>query len=60
MKLALARSGGKVLLHNTHIFLHLGKRYGLLGHNGAGKMTLLRNITNDKIEGIRPSSFPSS
>ena len=52
MKLVLARCGGKVLLHNTHIFLHLGKKYGLLGHNGAGKMTLLRNITNDKIEGM--------
>ena len=44
--------GGKVLLHNTHIFVHPGKKYGLLGHNGAGKTTLLRNIANDKIEGM--------
>ena len=29
--------GGKVLLHNMHIFLHPGKKYGLLGHNGAGE-----------------------
>ncbi len=41
--------GGKVLLHNTHIFLHPGKKYGLLGHNGAGKTTLLRNIANGKM-----------
>mmetsp|Transcript_82402 Transcript_82402/g.164704 ORF Transcript_82402/g.164704 Transcript_82402/m.164704 type:complete len:406 (-) Transcript_82402:281-1498(-) len=44
--------GGKVLLHNTHLFLHRGKKYGLLGHNGAGKTTLLRNIANGKIEGM--------
>ena len=44
--------GGTVLLHNTHIFLHLGKNYGLLGHNDTWKMKLLRNITNDKIEGM--------
>jgi ATPase subunit of ABC transporter with duplicated ATPase domains len=52
MKLALTRSGGKVLWYITHIFLLLGKKYGLLGHSGAGKMTLLRSITNDKIEGM--------
>ena len=46
--------GGKVLLHNTHLFLHRGKKYGLLGHNGAGKTTLLRNIANGKIEGMPP------
>ena len=47
--------GGKVLLHNTHLFLHRGKKYGLLGHNGAGKTTLLRNIANGKIEGMPPN-----
>ena len=41
-----------MLVHNTHIFLHHGKKYGLLGHNGAGKTTLLRNIENGKIEGM--------
>jgi elongation factor 3 len=41
-----------VLLHNTNLFLHRGKKYGLLGHNGAGKTTLLRNIASGKIEGL--------
>jgi len=40
------------LLHNTNLFLHRGKKYGLLGHNGAGKTTLLRNIASGKIEGM--------
>ena len=52
MKLALAHCGGKVQQHNTHIFLHPGKKYGLLGQNSAGKTTLLRNIENGKIEGM--------
>jgi ABC-type cobalamin/Fe3+-siderophores transport system ATPase subunit len=42
----------QVLLHNTNLFLHRGKKYGLLGHNGAGKTTLLRNIASGKIEGM--------
>ena len=44
--------GGKVLLHNTHIFLYPGKKYGPLGHSGSGKTTLLRNIANGKIKGM--------
>jgi len=50
--------GGKVLLHNTNLFLHRGKKYGLLGHNGAGKTTLLRNIANGKIEGMPKELVP--
>ena len=37
--------GGKVLLHNTHLFLHRGKKYGLLGHNGAGKTSTFAVLT---------------
>ena len=37
MKLALARCCGKVLLHNTHMFLHLGKKYGCWGTTVRGR-----------------------
>jgi hypothetical protein len=29
--------GGKILLHNTHLRLGKGRKYGLLGKNGSGK-----------------------
>jgi elongation factor 3 len=43
--------GGKILLHQTHLRLLRGHRYGLVGQNGAGKTTLMTAITNGKLEG---------
>lgn len=39
----------KVLLDNTDFKLSYGKRYGLIGHNGLGKSTLLKHIADRKI-----------
>ncbi|CAM9333472.1 unnamed protein product [Phaeothamnion confervicola] len=44
--------GGKILLHNSRLRLHRGHRYGLIGRNGVGKTTLMRNIANGNIEGL--------
>jgi ABC-type polysaccharide/polyol phosphate transport system ATPase subunit len=44
--------GGKVLLHNTHLFLHRGKKYGLLGHNGAGKKKVERERERNREGGV--------
>jgi elongation factor 3 len=44
--------GSKVLLHNTTLKLLKGRRYGLLGGNDCGKTTLLRAVSEGKIEGF--------
>ena len=44
--------GGKILLHDTRLWLKRGHRYGLLGPNGAGKTTLMKNIANGHLEGL--------
>ncbi|CAI7784626.1 unnamed protein product [Closterium sp. NIES-54] len=47
--------GGKILLSATRLWLKRGRRYGLCGHNGCGKSTLMRAIANGKLDG-----FPSA
>ncbi|OLY80076.1 putative ABC transporter ATP-binding protein [Smittium mucronatum] len=37
--------GGKKILTNAELKLVFGRRYGLIGKNGVGKSTLLRNIS---------------
>mmetsp|Transcript_25748 Transcript_25748/g.33738 ORF Transcript_25748/g.33738 Transcript_25748/m.33738 type:complete len:1268 (-) Transcript_25748:328-4131(-) len=44
--------GGKILLHNTYLHLKRGRRYGLVGKNGVGKTTLMRNIASRAIDGL--------
>jgi ABC-type molybdenum transport system ATPase subunit/photorepair protein PhrA len=34
--------GAKILLNNTRLHLKRGKRYGVCGHNGCGKSTLMK------------------
>jgi len=46
--------GGMILLNNARLRLKRGHRYGLCGHNGCGKTTLMRAIANGQLEG-----FPS-
>ena len=36
--------GGKILLNTTHFHVRRGRIYGLLGHNGCGKSTLVRSL----------------
>lgn len=47
--------GGKTLLHNTHLRLGRGRKYGIMGKNGTGKTTLLTNIASGNIEGLPPA-----
>lgn len=44
--------GGKILLRNARLRLTRGHRYGLVGKNGVGKTTLMRNISTGAIDGL--------
>ncbi|CAI5731096.1 unnamed protein product [Peronospora destructor] len=44
--------GGKILLRNARLRLTRGHRYGLIGKNGVGKTTLMRNLATGAIEGL--------
>jgi len=44
--------GSLLLLENTSLTLAFGHRYGLIGPNGTGKSTLLRNIAQRTLKGI--------
>lgn len=46
--------GSKILLHNTHLKLKRGFKYGLLGANDSGKTSLMRSIANAQLEGFPP------
>lgn len=48
--------GTRILLNNTKLRLLKGKRYGVCGHNGCGKSTLMRAIVNDQLDGFPPSN----
>ena len=43
--------GGRDLLHETHLAISHGHRYGLMGQNGVGKTTLLKRIAAGKVPG---------
>ena len=47
--------GAKILLNNTRLHLKRGKRYGVCGHNGCGKTTLMRAIANGQVENFPPA-----
>jgi ATPase subunit of ABC transporter with duplicated ATPase domains len=42
------RFGGRVLFENVNIKLDAGKRYGLIGANGAGKSTFLKIVSGQE------------
>jgi ABC-type molybdenum transport system ATPase subunit/photorepair protein PhrA len=42
-------AGGQELLYNTTVKLVHGVNYGLVGRNGVGKSTLLRNLSSKQI-----------
>ena len=46
--------GAMMLLTNTRLHMKRGKRYGLCGHNGCGKSTLMKAIVNGQVEGFPP------
>ncbi|ORY91239.1 P-loop containing nucleoside triphosphate hydrolase protein [Syncephalastrum racemosum] len=48
--------GAKILLNRTALRLKRGRRYGLCGHNGCGKSTLMRAIANEQVDGFPPKS----
>jgi len=47
-------AGTKILLNNTRLHLKRGKRYGVCGHNGCGKSTLMKAIANGQVENFPP------
>lgn len=46
--------GAMMLLTNTRLHMKRGKRYGLCGHNGCGKSTLMKAIVNGQVDGFPP------
>lgn len=44
--------GGKILLNTTNFHVRRGRIYGLLGHNGCGKSTLMRAISSGQLNGF--------
>jgi len=44
--------GGHNLIEEAHCVMVPGRRYGLLGRNGMGKSTLLRNIAARRVKGL--------
>ena len=44
--------GGKILLNTTNFHVRRGRIYGLLGHNGCGKSTLMRAISSGALAGF--------
>ena len=47
--------GAKILLNNTRLHLKRGRRYGVCGHNGCGKSTLMKAIANGQVENFPPA-----
>ena len=47
--------GGKRIVTNANLLLAHGRRYGLVGRNGVGKSTLLRNISSRQL--VVPASM---
>jgi len=43
---------GKILIENGSILLATGRKYGLIGHNGIGKTTLLYALAKKEIDGM--------
>ena len=44
--------GGKILLNTTNFHVRRGRIYGLLGHNGCGKSTLMRALASGQLAGF--------
>lgn len=44
--------GTKILLHNTHMKLKRGHKYGLIGAISSGKSTFLKSMANGSLEGF--------
>ena len=50
-QLTLSYGGGRDLLHESHLVIAHGHRYGLMGQNGCGKSTLLKRIASGSVPG---------